>query len=144
MSLRDGFQDWLLPELKAFRSQKDRNRAFGKCSTLFSKEGWLFWILLVGGASIWAVIWRHSIALPLAEYLILAGVPKLIGVMILVLSVMLVTFGIVVAVFCREASAIRKRLRKLMAEEEIFPCISCYYNLKGNVSGVCPECGEKI
>jgi hypothetical protein len=23
-------------------------------------------------------------------------------------------------------------------------CIKCGYNLTGNVSGICPECGEKI
>jgi len=40
----------------------------------------------------------------------------------------------------------------LVANRTFFPakadahpsCITCGYNLTGNVSGICPECGQKI
>jgi len=37
-------------------------------------------------------------------------------------------------------------LRRLRAEEPVEGprCRHCDYNLTGNVSGVCPECGEKV
>ncbi len=41
-------------------------------------------------------------------------------------------------------SHIRKRLRDKLNEMGDFPCLSCGYNLKGNVSGVCPECGKPV
>ena len=34
------------------------------------------------------------------------------------------------------------RLRRLRRERGL--CQDCGYNLTGNVSGVCPECGEKV
>jgi len=39
---------------------------------------------------------------------------------------------------------VRRSLRKQLAEMEVPCCIHCGYDLTGNVSGVCPECGEKI
>jgi len=35
------------------------------------------------------------------------------------------------------------RLRRLHLEQSI-PCPKCSYNLTGNVSGICPECGTKF
>ena len=37
---------------------------------------------------------------------------------------------------CRHGNAHRQRKKGL--------CLKCGYNLTGNVSGVCPECGEKV
>ncbi len=37
---------------------------------------------------------------------------------------------------------IRRRLRTELVRKSIPVCIPCGYNLKGNVSGICPECGE--
>ncbi len=39
---------------------------------------------------------------------------------------------------------IRRRLRAQLASKGIPVCIPCGYNLTGNVSGVCPECGAKV
>ena len=38
----------------------------------------------------------------------------------------------------------RRHLRVQLAKKGIPVCIPCGYNLKGNASGVCPECGTKI
>ena len=39
---------------------------------------------------------------------------------------------------------IRRRLRVQLVASGILICIPCGYNLTGNVSGVCPECGTEI
>ena len=38
----------------------------------------------------------------------------------------------------------RKQLRQLLRKENVFLCIPCGYDLEGNESGVCPECGEAV
>jgi hypothetical protein len=35
----------------------------------------------------------------------------------------------------------RERRRDMRRQNNL--CVACGYNLTGNVSGVCPECGEK-
>ncbi len=37
-----------------------------------------------------------------------------------------------------------KNLRWQVFEYDGSYCLNCAYNLTGNVSGVCPECGERI
>ena len=39
---------------------------------------------------------------------------------------------------------IRRRLREQLVKKGIPVCITCGYNLTGNESGVCPECGTEI
>ena len=39
---------------------------------------------------------------------------------------------------------IRESLRRQLRDEGTFLCIPCGYDLEGNESGVCPECGEAV
>jgi hypothetical protein len=144
MSPMTRFLSWLYPELKAFGNEENRRKALAKCTTLFGKENWLSWVLGLGGSMLWAAIWRLNIASPLAEYLFMAGVPKPIGIVILSLSLMVVIVALLAIGLWIETPPTRERLRKLMTEEQDRYCQSCGYNLTGNVSGVCPECGESI
>ena len=79
---------------------------------------------LFGVCGLCVSAWFATLSLPLA---IVPRVPLVLGVLSLVLGVTLVRGGL------------RLRLR-----EHPDNCSSCAYNLTGNVSGVCPECGTKI
>ena len=59
----------------------------------------------------------------------------------LTLAVMAAT---VLIVACILAQLIYFLLRESHVEGEYVRCRCCAYNLTGNVSGVCPECGEAI
>ncbi len=41
-------------------------------------------------------------------------------------------------------SRMRKGLRRYLRDEGVILCIPCGYDLEGNTSGVCPECGETV
>jgi len=43
---------------------------------------------------------------------------------------------------CR--NSMRRSIREHLNASGIRLCLDCGYNLKGNVSGICPECGERI
>jgi hypothetical protein len=45
--------------------------------------------------------------------------------------------GIAFVLLCR----IELRDRRLKRQRQLGLCLKCGYNLEGNVSGVCPECG---
>ena len=38
----------------------------------------------------------------------------------------------------------RRRLRRLLHDRGVPICVECAYDLTGNVSGVCPECGAEV
>lgn len=40
--------------------------------------------------------------------------------------------------------AIARSLRRAICEHGIALCLECGYNLRGNVSGLCPECGKPV
>jgi hypothetical protein len=144
MSLPSRFDEWLYPELRAFRSQEDRKRALARCSKPFSRANWLSWVVLVGGATVWAFFWEPYIALPLAVLLIRVGVPKPLGMGILLLVYLPGVVGLVVLVSWLGSFSTRSRLRGLLAEEQHQTCQQCGYDLTGNVTGVCPECGTAV
>ena len=49
-------------------------------------------------------------------------------------------FGVLLVLFARQAAERRRReKRRLMGL-----CVQCGYDLTGNVSGVCPECGRAL
>ena len=56
---------------------------------------------------------------------------------------MLYLFGFGVAIWFTRRG-IRRRLREQLAKKGIPVCIPCGYNLTGNESGVCPECGTAM
>ena len=68
---------------------------------------------------------------------LVASVPSRWSVYLLFM-LCLVGFGIAVWLTRRD---IRRRLRAQLAKKGIPICIPCGYDLTGNVSGTCPECG---
>ena len=71
---------------------------------------------------------------------LVASVPSRWSVYIL-FALCLIGFGTAVWFTWQD---IRRRLRAELAKKGIPICVPCGYNLTGNVSGVCPECGTKI
>ena len=71
---------------------------------------------------------------------LVASVPPKWGLLVVFLLYIAI-FGAAVW-FARQD--IRRRLRAQLASKGIPICIPCGYNLTGNVSGVCPECGKRI
>ncbi len=71
---------------------------------------------------------------------LVASVPSRWSAYIL-FALCLVGFGVAVWFTWQD---IRRRLRAELAEKGVPICVPCGYNLTGNVSGVCPECGTKI
>ena len=71
---------------------------------------------------------------------LVASVPSRWSVYIL-FALCLIGFGIAVWFTWQD---IRRRLRAELAKKGVPICVPCGYNLTGNVSGVCPECGTKI
>ena len=61
----------------------------------------------------------------------------------LYLMLMLYLVGVGTAIWFTRRS-IRRRLRAQLAKKGIPVCIPCGYNLTGNESGVCPECGAAM
>ena len=61
--------------------------------------------------------------------------------LLMMLLLYIIIFGAVLW-FMRQD--IRRRLRAQLAANGIPICVPCGYNLTGNESGVCPECGTKI
>ena len=53
---------------------------------------------------------------------------------------MILLIGIIL-ISCWRIIFLKRRLR---LRKELGLCLKCGYNLTGNVSGVCPECGERI
>lgn len=71
---------------------------------------------------------------------LVASVTPSMGLLVLLLSFVLI-FGAVLWFMRRN---IRRRLRAQLASKGVPICIPCGYNLTGNLSGVCSECGTKI
>lgn len=65
-----------------------------------------------------------------------AGIPSQIMLPVLVLAMIVVA--------CVLSQMIYFGLRESRVEYDGEHCLSCGYNLTGNVSGVCPECGEPL
>ena len=56
---------------------------------------------------------------------------------------MLCLTGFAIAIWFTQRD-IRRRLRAQLARKGIAVCVPCGYNLTGNESGTCPECGREV
>ena len=54
----------------------------------------------------------------------------------------LFSFAVLIAFFLHESKQMRNSLRNQLTEKQL--CLHCGYNLTGNRSGVCSECGAGI
>ncbi len=48
------------------------------------------------------------------------------------------------AAYAVSRQSIRRRLRRNLRSEGVYLCIPCGYDLTGNETGICPECGAYV
>jgi len=91
----------------------------------------LYWATILGivAVSVWVQFSLRRLGIPMAW----RGWVRWLVVAITVLSGWML--------FLNFKKTIRRRLWRVLADEGIPCCTSCGYNLTGNVSGICPECG---
>jgi membrane protein YqaA with SNARE-associated domain len=114
----------------------------GTMTRVFVRKGrypaWLCWIAaLVVFMPTLVLAWSLSVLLLAAQ----AGQthdPVLVVFIVIVASIV----GTVTAWFVAKATF--KGLRWRRVEYDGTECLHCGYNLTGNVSGTCPECGEAV
>ena len=92
-----------------------------------------------------AVFCLISPGILLVEGLICVGLMTVAGHLGVPPEVALVMMAVtMIIVACVLAQVIYFALRKGGIEDDGIHCRSCGYNLAGNVSGVCPECGSAV
>ena len=118
----------ILPELNMFEPGPERQRMLQ--DAVNGRRTRIAVLLSVVASTGVFVLWDKLVA----------SVPSRWSVYLL-FTLCLIGFGIATW-FTRED--IRRRLRAELAKKGIPVCIPCGYNLTGNVSGICPECGKAI
>lgn len=95
---------------------------------------WPYWVV-IGGIVVTSVYLQFSLRR--------LGIPRAwmstVGWLIVALTV--IACWVVVLSFRK---SIRRILWRLLVEHGIACCTSCGYDLTGNTSGICPECGTPI
>jgi hypothetical protein len=126
---------WLYPELLLFRTDEARKRATRKATKeifLKSPRVWLAGIALVAvfEACFFLLLESNVIPWPAKPVII---------------PFMMIAFGFVGGIWIVfPISKCRRFLRQRLSEEGIPICIECSYDLTGNASGICPECGTPV
>ena len=121
----------LFPELERLPTRKARRRAMSTAKSKLSMR-WRYWVAILGIVAVSAVV---QFSLPRL------GIPMAWRGMLrwLIVAVTVVSCW---ALFLSFKKTIRRTLWRILADDGIPCCTSCGYDLTGNVSGVCPECGE--
>jgi len=118
----------ILPELLLFEPGPERQRKLQQAVNGPRTHATAF--LCVIGATGLFVLWDKLVA----------SIPSNWS-LVLIFMLYLIGFGLAIWYTRRD---IRRRLRTQLAKKGIPVCIPCGYNLTGNESGVCPECGTEI
>ena len=123
----------LFPELGRFPTPEDRREALRKAACEAGGARW-FWIYVVLVTALLCCLpdapWQQVQASWIAKLRIVSRV--LLPLMMALFYIWTVRRGI------------RQSLRRQLVDQGIPICLSCGYDLTGNVSGRCPECGEVI
>lgn len=124
---------WLIPELQHFDTPKRRSDAFGKALNQAVTRNPRYWLFLIGFMAVMALmifLVDHMLGRHYAPFFILFEMCWGAGAAFLPLII-----------FQRR---IRRDLRRQLFEQGRPICVPCGYDLTGNDSGRCPECGWRI
>ena len=141
MRFQERFRNWLYPELEGFDTEEDRNHVLSQCSKNVT-IGWPTRLIFFGGIVV-AHAWV-ALQWPIAVFLLGMGMPVMAGKALgsaVYLAIIVMSMS---TLFRRKRLIVRGRLQEMLSQKKVSFGLKCGYNLTGNVSGVCPECGEKI
>jgi len=98
---------------------------------------WPAWVIMVS----WGIVWT-TLLTETGWIQALFGYNTILGYAVFVTWVLVggIVPWMLVAYFGRQR--VRRLLRQTLAREGEPVCIECGFELTGNVSGVCPECGD--
>lgn len=130
----------LYPELNRFETAQDREAAMLAVGRAYSAR-WQYPATILafelGGIAFGVAVAEGTLRLirPLGH-----------GVDGAIRAIMMVTcFAIALALLGRQyRNRTRRELRRILAGRGVPICVPCGYNLTGNVSGRCPECGTIV
>lgn len=127
---------WLYPELKAFGTIEERKLALELCDA--RGVGTTLLILLTYSLTV-AWIWVHGQII--RPFLVSKGVPRAVVFVLAVVVLLALCFIAMVPILRRERRIVRSKLQRLLRLEGKAICAKCHYDLTGNTTGICPECG---
>ena len=146
MDLQDTLRSWLYSELKGFDTEAARRQALKQCARDV-ELGWRSMLMCscgIGLATLWAIaLWMLAQG-RLASTLVNTGIPVWAGSAMAYGIYLLILVSSIASPLSQRHREIRRGLREMLADKGMSICQGCGYNLTGNVSGICPECGEKI
>ncbi len=123
------------PEAALFENSIAREQAM-KLALKQGLRGWRGWIPLVAGLA-------AGYGLDQAGGVIAAFFPNVVTVRTYQVTLqMIVFFAATAATWDIFRNRIRRELRTMLRERGHELCVPCGYDLTGNISGVCPECGN--
>ena len=119
------------PELQRLPTDEARRRAMSIAKAKVSMQ-WRYWAAIAGIVAVSAVIQFSFRRL---------GIPPAWRGMVRWL-VVAVTVTSCLGLYLSFKKTIQRTLWRILANEGIPRCTSCGYDLTGNTSGICPECGK--
>ena len=126
----------LYPELLQLEEAAERKTVLADCWKRVRREQSVVRWGAIFGAVAGMIV--GAISLPISQYLGLSGVAA--G------SIIGMVAGLCGALALRRFvhKPLQLSIRRALVERGLPVCIACGYNLTGNVSGVCPECGTAV
>ena len=138
MWLSDKINEWFYPELKRFPPGEVRKRALDKAMRL-SRSDWRIYVMILGALA--ALVGLGSAGPRVSRWLFSHGVAEPVAALtpcFMIPLVLVLQFAVLLR-FSRQRSG--PLLRRMLTELGKPICTRCGYDLAGNTSGICPECG---
>jgi len=121
----------MIPEMHLLKDAEERIQAFEICwKANHHKLGLVIGIMTI--TVMLGILICYLLSIPIPAFPL-----KVFVWMALVLLILLIPLW-----QCRHS--LQRSMREYLNANGIPLCVDCGYNLTGNVSGVCPECGEQI
>ena len=120
----------VLPELGRFKSDEERKTALERADAEVLKSSGFRRGMVVATVAFAALI--------VVVFVLLLWFPFLLGTALSTVSLGAL-FGVTCAWYCRKA--VRRSLRRQLAEQGVPICVRCAYDLRGQIEPRCPECG---
>lgn len=126
---------WIYPEMRLFPTEAARRRAERGVAKIIiaSPRAWLVLAAAVMGAGVFTFV--------AFDFMLRTGA---VGFFVIIALEFACTWIIAIWVASTLASKVRPFLRQCLLETGVAVCARCCYNLAGNTSGICPECGTPI